>query len=148
MPNLSRNVTFLRSANAAIAGVTAINGAHVDMQGYDGVLFVAFVGALTATQVTSLKAQGGALANDSDMADLVGAVSPNLADADGNKCIVLDVYRPQQRFVRPVLNRATANAVLDGIIAIQYQGDKLAVGQALSPALDATIKSVTVVASP
>jgi hypothetical protein len=148
MPNLARIVTAIRSVNATAAGVTAINGTHVDMQGFDGVLFIMGVGALTAGQVTALKAQGGAAVNDSDQADLVGAVSPNLADPDSNKLVFLDVYCPQQRYVRPVVLRATQNAVIDFVIAILYQGAKLGYGLAQSPALDATLKSVTVVASP
>lgn len=148
MPNLARIVTAVRSVNATAAGVTAINGTHVDMQGFDGVLFIMGVGTLSAGQVTALKAQGGAAVNDSDQADLVGAVSPNLADTDGNKMVFLDVYCPQQRYVRPVVLRATANAVIDFVIAILYQGAKLGYGLASSPALDATLKSVTVVASP
>lgn len=148
MPNLARIVTAVRSVNATAAGTTAVNGAHVDMQGFDGVLFIMGVGTLTAGQVTALKAQGGAAVNDSDQADLVGAVSPNLADADSNKLVFLDVYCPQQRYVRPVVLRATANAVIDFVIAILYQGAKLGYGLASSPALDATLKSVTVVASP
>jgi hypothetical protein len=148
MPNLSRNVTSVRCVNATAAGTTAINGAHVDMQGFDGVLFIMGVGALTATQVTSLKAQGGAAVNDSDQADLVNAVTPNLADGDSNRMVFLDVYCPQQRYVRPVVNRGTANAVIDFVIAILYQGAKLGYGLANSPALDATLKSVTVIASP
>lgn len=143
--NLARIATGVRCVNATAAGTSAINGAHVDMQGFDGVLFILGVGALTATQVTSLKAQAGALANDTDQADITGAVSPALADADGNKLVFLEVYAPQGRYVRPVVSRGTANAVVDFVIAIQYQGSKLGYGLANSPALDTTLKSVTVV---
>lgn len=122
--NLSPNVKVTRVLNAVAAGTTAQNGSVIDMQGFDGVVFVAAVGALTATQVTSLKAQDGAVSNLSDASDLAGSLVGPLADADGNKLLVLDVYRPQKRYIRPVLNRATANAVIDGIIAIQYSGDK------------------------
>ena len=46
--------------------------------------FMALFGALTATQVTSLKVQQGSLADGSDMADLAGSLHTALADADGN----------------------------------------------------------------
>ena len=90
--------------------------------GYDGVLFIAMFGALTSTQETSLKAQQSS-DNDADTyADLDGAHTPDLADGDGNKCLVLDVFRPAERYVKPVVVRGTANAVIDGVVAILYRG--------------------------
>ena len=122
--NLSKQINVVRLVNATVAGSTAVNGTHVDMDGWDGVIFVCFLGTLTATQVTSLKAQNGSLANDTDQADITGVVTGAAADGDSNKMLVLDVYRPLKRYVRPVVNRATANAVIDAVFAIQYQGDK------------------------
>lgn len=129
MENLLRDVKITRVMNAVAAGTSAQNGSVVDMSGWDGVMFVAALGALTATQVTSLKAQQGQVSNLSDAADLAGTLVGPLADGDGNKCLVLDIYRPQERYVRPVVNRATANAVIDGVIAIQYRGRKTPVTQ-------------------
>jgi len=120
--NLNSNIKITRVANAAAAGTSAVNGSAIDMLGFDGVMFVAAVGALTATQVTSLKAQEGD--TSSPTADLAGSLVGPLADGDSNKCLVLDIYRPLKRYIRPVLNRATANAVVDGIWAIQYCGHK------------------------
>lgn len=120
--NLLSNIKITRVANAAAAGTSAVNGSTIDMQGFDGVIFVAAVGTLTASQVTSLKAQEGDTA--SPTADLAGSLVGPLADADSNKLLVLDIYRPLKRYMRAVLNRATANAVVDGIWAIQYCGEK------------------------
>lgn len=122
--NLLVNVQITRLKNAVAAGTTVQTGSTLDMQGWDGVMFVALFGTLTATQVTALKAQGGAAANGSDAADLAGTLTGPMADADSNKALVLDVCRPTQRYITPVINRATANAVIDGLIAIQYRGRK------------------------
>jgi hypothetical protein len=46
-----------RVLNAVAAGTTNQNTSSVDMTGWDSVEFVAHLGALTATQVTKLKAQ-------------------------------------------------------------------------------------------
>ncbi len=118
--NLSKEVKVTRVMNAVAAGTTNQNSTVLDMQGFEGVMFVAAFGALTATQVTSLKAQQGTLSDGSDMADLAGTLTGPLADTDGNKLLVLDVFRPQERYVRCVVGRGTANAVIDGVIAIQY----------------------------
>jgi hypothetical protein len=152
MPNLARIINFVRVSNAVAAGVTLVTGTHVDLSaGYDGVLFLFALGTLTAGQVTSFKAQGGSLANDSDMADLAGTAGGAalvVADTDSNKLFALDIYAPQQRYVRPLILRATANAVVDGIFALLYQGAKMGYGLANSPALDATVKALAVLASP
>jgi hypothetical protein len=78
-------VKVVRVSNAVAAGVTNINCTHVDMTGFDGVEFIAALGALTATQVTAMKAQMGAAANDSDMADITGAATAAMADGDSKQ---------------------------------------------------------------
>lgn len=112
-----------RIINATAAGTSVITpSTGVDMLGFDGVLFVAMLGTLTAGQVTSLQA-GDSTTNGSFSA-ITGAVTAAMLDADSNKCLVLDVFHPQKRFITPILNRATQNAVIDGVIAIQYAGKK------------------------
>ena len=68
--NLSKYAKVTRVLNAVAAGVTNQNGSVIDMSGFEGVQFIALFGALTASQVTSLKVQQGNLADGSDMADL------------------------------------------------------------------------------
>lgn len=116
---LTNGVKTVRVQNAAAAGTSSLNGTAVDMQGYDGVRAIYAIGTLTATQVTSLKAQDSA--DNVTFADIAGATTSAMADADSNKLLVLDVYRPVHRYVRFVLVRATANAVVDGGVAEQYR---------------------------
>lgn len=114
-------VSVERSLNAVAAGVTDQNGTGVDLQGYEGVMFVAAFGTLTATQVTQIKAQQSDDDGSSDAySDLEGTNVGPLADGDSNKLLVLDVYRPLKRYVRCVVDRGTANAVIDDVIAIRY----------------------------
>lgn len=129
MENLLKDVKITRVLNGVAAGTTVQNSSVVDMSGWDGVTFILMVGTLTATQVTSLKGQQGNVSNLSDAADLLGTLVGPLADGDSNKCLALDIYRPTDRYVRAVVNRATANAVIDGVIAIQYRGRKSPVTQ-------------------
>ena len=136
-------VKTVRVANATAAGVTAINCTHVDMTGFDAVQFECLLGTLTATQVTSLKAQMGAAVNDSDMADIVGAATAAAADADSNKVLIVDVMRVNNKqFVRAVVNRATANAVVDGVLAHLYRGRSLPI------TADATVSQVKGLVAP
>lgn len=107
---------------ATAAGTTAVNGSIIDMAGYEGVVFVVRFGTLTATQVTKIKAQQDSDSGGGTMADLVGTASTALADGDGGKVLALDVFRPIERYVRCVVVRGTANAVVEGGFAILYGG--------------------------
>jgi hypothetical protein len=133
MPNFLTYKSAERQINATAAGVTVLTGPNsYDMQGYDGVVFIAAIGTLSATQVTFLGAQGsadgttwGAVGTAAAPTNLIaGAQTAAMLDADSNKLLVLDIFRPQQRFVRAVLYRGTANAVVDGVIAIRYEAKK------------------------
>lgn len=118
---LNDTVSISRVMNAVAAGTTTQNGDPVDLEGADGVLFIALFGALTAGQVTALKAQQSeddGVADD--YSDLEGTLVGPLLDTAGNKLLVLDVFRPEKRYVRPVVVRGTANAVIDGVVAIKY----------------------------
>lgn len=140
--NLSKNIKITRVMNAVAAGTSDQNSSVVDMSGFDGVLFIALFGTLTASQVTSIKAQQGAASNLSDAADLAGSAVGPLADTDGNKILALDVHKPEERYVRCVVDRGTANAVIDGIIAIQYCGRKAPLSQ------DSSVASIETLISP
>ena len=130
--NLGYSAAFYRAVNATVAGTTAINGTGVDMLSsfggpFDCICFVAGVGTLTATQQTILKAQGS-----TDNATWTGTGGDLLAshqgpppDADSNKLLVLDIFRPQFRYVRPVVSRGTANAVVDFVLGILYNAHSL-----------------------
>ena len=133
MGNIQQNTKTIRVMNGQAAGTgDTIDSTAVDMSGYEGVLFLAAFGALTATQVTSMKAAQG-LTSGGSFDDLLGTKLGPLADTDGDKVLSLDIYRPRDRFVRVSITRATANAVIDGVVAILY-GPKKA-----KPAKDASV---------
>lgn len=121
--NIGKNIKVTRVLNAVAAGTTDQNSAAVDMSGFDGVVFIGAVGTLTATAVTGLKAQQDTDSGMGTAADLEGSLA-SIPDSGSNGVAIVDIYRPKERYVRAVFDRGTANAVLDGIIAIQYKGKK------------------------
>jgi len=130
---LITDVKVVRVMNDVAAGTSNQNSTHIDTQDQEGVTFIAMLGALTATQVTGMKIQGGALADDSDMADLSPALAVGpMADGDSNKMLMIDVRKIQHRYVRAVVTRGTANAVIDGVVALVYGPRRMPV------AIDAT----------
>lgn len=118
-----------RVMNAVAAGTTDQNSATVDMQaaeGFDEATFVAAFGTLTATQVTKIKAQESD--DDSVWNDSKDSESAAMADADSNKLLAVTV-RPKARYVRCVVDRGTANAVIDGVFAFLSKARKQPVTQ-------------------
>ena len=105
-----------------VAGTTDINGATLDMLGWDSVMMVVTFGAITSTAVTVIKAQGGAESDLSDAADLIGT-GQTIADDDDEKTFYIDL-NPLDRYNRLVVDRGTANAVVASAYYIQYNGDK------------------------
>ena len=46
--------------------------------------------------------------------------SVSVADSDDNQVVVLDIAQPLERYLRITIDRGTANAVIDGVFALQY----------------------------
>jgi hypothetical protein len=127
MEFLKDRIRVDRVMNAVAAGTTDQTSSAVDMfadNGYDEVTFLALFGTLTANQVTSLRVQQSDDDGSADAySDILGSASAALADADSNKCLAVTV-RPQKRYVKCIIDRATANAVIDGMLAIQSKPRK------------------------
>lgn len=104
---------------AGAAGTTDIEGTTLDMSGFEGVLMIVRMGAITGSAVTSIKAQQGALSNMTDAADLEGT-SQTIADDDDDQTFYIDMYRPTERYVRLYVDRGTQNAVVASAEYIQY----------------------------
>lgn len=121
--NEAKNLKFTLVKTAVAAGTTDVNSDIIDMANFDGVMFVTALGTLTSTAVTSVKLQQDTDVAGGTMADLEGSAQ-SFADDDDDKIVVHDLYKPLERYVRVVVDRGTANAVINSIVAIQYQGSK------------------------
>jgi hypothetical protein len=141
MPNLLPNIKALLASGAAVVATTSVTGTTIDMSGFEGVAFFLQAGAITDGNL-SVKAQGGLLANGSDAADLAGTLT-TLTNAQDNNVAVLDLYRPTERYITPVIVRGGATgAVVQGLVAVLY-------GPHTKPTTqDATVAASKVVVSP
>ena len=129
--NFLANQKLARVVAAAAAAQTTLTSDVIDMLGYDGVTFVVLLGDVAAGSVLALQAQQGDAADGSDAADIAGVVAnftAGAADADNNM-LAVEVFRPTKRFVRVTLARGTANAVVDGILAIQSEPNEAPTAQ-------------------
>lgn len=118
--NLSKNTkTTLVKAAQTSAG-TAINSDSVDMQGFEGVMFVGSVSTVNAANFANV-AQSSDDGSSDDFTDLLATkVVPG---TNGNSFLI-DVFRPEKRYVRLEIDRGGANTVTGDIYAIQYGARK------------------------
>lgn len=117
---LSQNVKITSALDYASANSDR-NGATLDMAGWDGVLMVVKFAVIAAGAVTTIKAQQGAASNLSDAADLEGTGQSVAAD-DDNEIYYIDLYQPQEQYVRLVIDKDGTNATAESAVYIQYKG--------------------------
>jgi hypothetical protein len=106
--------------------------AQIDMANWDCVLILVRFGAITAGAVTDVTIQGsntsgsgfGTLVDDSG-----NNVVKTVLDTYDNKWVAMDIIRPRNRYLLTYINRATQNAAVDAVLAIQYNGRDLPVSQ-------------------
>jgi hypothetical protein len=109
----------------AAANNTDSNSDILDMTGFDGVVFIAPIEDSVSGGVATLKAEQDVANADAGMALITGAsaAATSAANDDLNgKILVLDVYKPQERYVQGVRVSATQNIAFGTLIAIQYNG--------------------------
>lgn len=122
MGNLSSRTSLKRVLNAVAAGTSTQTSSAVDLAGYQGVRFIVTLGAITATGVPQIKASDCDTSGGS-YADIAGSLGTAFtASTDDNKVWVLDIYRPTKRYIKCIVLRTTANAVIDSIVAELYDG--------------------------
>jgi len=133
--NLSKDVKITVVAAAAAAAQTAVTSSVLDMQGYDGVMFIALTGDVTTACVLTLTAKGNTASSTSSPTP-VTQVATSAFTADGtsadSKALVVDVFDPALRYVFAELTRTAADAIVGGIIAIQYCAESRPTTQAAS----------------
>lgn len=129
LQSITNDCKITRVSNAVAAGTATTNCTAVDMQGWDGVCFIAAIGTIEATGTVTLHVEQSA--DNSSFSDLEGT-SKALTASDDNELIISDIKKPGDRYVRPVIITATANGTIDGVIAIQYNGSKLPVSNSNS----------------
>ncbi|MEX0624571.1 hypothetical protein [Saccharospirillum sp.] len=124
---LSQDVKTARVSDAVAAGQTDVTSDAVDSRDFETVEFVALLGAITAGGSGTLKVQGSD-ESASGFTDLSGA-SVTYADTDSDGVLMVEVSQPIKRYLRAVIERDGADAVVDGVIALQGNGAILPVEQ-------------------
>lgn len=133
MLSLFKNIKLVRHNNAVAAGQTAITpSAGIDMAGFETCLFLVPFGAITAGGAQSIKVQQSSDDGVADAySDLEGTSVTVAADQD-NKIACVEVVRPQKRYLKLIVSRATQDSVVDGVFALLGGATTLPVTQPAS----------------
>jgi len=128
MKSLLKNCS-IREVGAPISAAnnTDSNSDIIDMQGYDGILFVGTVTDSVDGGVATLKVEQNDANADAGMAAITGAQAQATSAANddlNDKLLIVDVYRPLKRYVQAVRTSATQNIAFGSLIAILYKGTK------------------------
>lgn len=98
-----------------------INGAGVDMQGFDAVAFIVAVEGGEADDF-SIKAQQDSDSGFGTAADLEGTSVSFSTTTGADAYAILEVVQPQERYVRPVLTVPDLTAAKSlAIISVRYR---------------------------
>lgn len=153
--NLIKNVNIVKASTIRFAAASTIVSKRVDMAGYEGVVFIAVGSSLLAATTGSTAGNTKTQLHVSGTSSTAGtwnrysgfaASSSGLAAAAGTKrLLVLDLYRPLDRYVRALVKGSSAANYIDAILAIQY-GAKRAGSTALMRST--MVAGSTVLASP
>ena len=138
------NQVKLFHVNDAISAAsnTDDDSAIVDTQGFDGCIFVTPITDSVATGVATMTVEQNSANSGVGMAALSGAqaqVTSAQNDDVNGKLLIVDVYRPRERYLRTNLTSATANIAFGDTIAILYSGIKLPITQDAAEVADSAI---------
>lgn len=121
----ANNESAIVISNTAAAGTSTVTSSAIDMAGYEGCKIYVKFGAIVSGAATSIKAQQSSDDGGSDAyADLAGT-SQTVADTDDNKVFIIDIVRPQERYLKAIVSRATQNSTVESIVAVRYGAKKL-----------------------
>lgn len=115
MSVVNLKVVQATTVTAGAAGTTAVNGAAVDLSGVEEIMVIVPFGAIVSGAVTSIKWQEGS--TSSPTTDVAGT-SITVADTDDDTTKILRIVKPQNRYGRVVVSRATQNATVGAILYV------------------------------
>jgi hypothetical protein len=118
--NLSKQTKVILALAGAATGTSTLTSSTIDTQGFEGVMFV---GSLTTVNAGNFaKARQGQQSNMSDAADLVNT---KLVPGDNGDSFLIDIHKPQERYVDIQIVRAGITTITGDVYAILYGPRKL-----------------------
>lgn len=117
-----------------------VNGTVIDMDGWDGCMYVFNLGAMTSGATFDARVMSSANANFSGNANVTSAALVQVTTATPNNVFVIDIFRPSQRYLKTVTTPATANTQFASL-AIRYKRN------GILPPTQAALQTIRVIAN-
>lgn len=118
---LSEQALIKRLLNTTAGGTSTLTSTFA-RAGYDRCLILALLGDVADTSVLTLTGKTGDASNGSDAVAITGGSTTFTADATSadNGMLAIDLTLNDDDYITWTLARATANAAVDGVIALLY----------------------------
>jgi len=123
----TRTYILSGAVTAGVDGSFVTSLPEIDTQGFSSVRIAVLVGTVTSTGVINLR-----LKNSDTTATYGAGTIDNILTASGlvsDRLVLMEVYKPQRRFLRLDYQRITANVVITGIVVELYNALEEAVPQ-------------------
>lgn len=121
--NMLKDLTISQLLGYFAAGTTKRTSDILDMAGYDGVIFVAHLGTLITAGTLDVYVEQNTANSTSGMARLATTTVHTVTSGDAaltQSCVIVEVFRPVERYLQLNITPATQNAVVLGVSAWQY----------------------------
>ena len=144
MLSLLKECRIVKVLDSQAAGVTDPASDIVDTQGYEGCCFICKLGTVVDAAAVSMAVQQNTVNNAAGMAALTGAtaeIAVAVALTDSEQSLVVDVYRPRERYLRAAITRDGQNSEIDAVYAILYGATNIPVTQPTTIAASAHVVS-------
>jgi len=122
-PRLDRLLKITPVLGYFAAGVTKRTSTIIDMDGFDGVVFAAVLGTTIENGTVDVFVEQHTLNQTSGMARVATTTVYTIpASPAALTSIQVDVQKPRERYLQANITPASQNAVICGMVAIQYKG--------------------------
>ena len=116
---LSDSVLDIMDISTQIASAN-VNGLTIDTAGWDGIRYVFNIGTMASGATFDARLVSSANANMSGAANVPNALITQLTNASNVNAVIIDLWRPTNRYVRSAVQPATANSTFSSF-AVQYR---------------------------
>lgn len=142
--NLSSNTkqTLIQFPVALGSASSGAKSSVIDMSGFNGCLFTGTLGTFNSTGKVTMFIQSSTASAGTYVA-IGGATAASSLNED-DKILIVDVYKPQDRFLRAVSAIATTAGEYGGIVATQYEPNDVPTTHASSTLAATPVLSVSI----
>ena len=120
--NLAKDTKTAAVLGYFAAGTTTRTSSVIDMANFDGVMFVFHLGTVTDGSIILMTIKGNtadSVSSPSPVA-ITGGTSGVTASTSSNTLLIVDIYRPQYRYLFASVTITTQNCEIVGITSHQY----------------------------